>query len=838
LAPWCRLCTALAVALLLGPPAAGQELEPQTLRLQGVLPGGGRTSVTESWATFDFSVTNLSDADRLARVLAFYEGQQDVQYGRDLWVPARSTRASWLLVGPAPEQPARPGTPPEQRISAGRDMQLLLYDRTDGKDHLILPRGVSERVRSRVVLYHKREPYTAIVLDDELPGPPVFGRLPQPESKEEQALRLARTFRAAVGLSETVHIINPGVLPPTPQTFDGVDHVVLASGRLARDPAGMQALRHWLERGGTVWVMLDLVDAEAVAPLVGDALDFEVVDRVSLTGFRVDAPATGERVWQPLPQNHERPVDLVRVLLPPHERAPNTVNGWPAWFVRRVGRGKVVFTTLGPRGWYRERTRNDQPSPFLHFPSLPVPTPPLELVAGELQPPRDEGPFPAEAFRQPLSAQIGYAVLSRGTVGLICGAFLAVALALGVALRRWRRPELLGWLGPAAALAATAAFLVLGEASRRAAPPTLAVAQVADAVPGTNEAAVQGLLAVYRPDSGLAEIGAAQGGFFDLDMTGIEGQTRRLVLTDQNAWHWENLDLPAGVRFAPFHSTVPTTKPLAAVARFGPEGLDVTVAPGPFEEVGDVLLQVPGDRNLAARPGPQGAFRAGPAEVLSADRFVTGALLTDQQQRRQALYREFLKRPMTARPDPPPTLLAWAKPVDLHFTLAPGGRTDGTALLVFPLRFQRPAAGAVVTIPGPLVSYRRVVREGLIRPQRDARTGIEQDLRFQLPPAVLPFQVERARFLAKIEAPSRRVTVSGRAGDKLVEIGTAESPLDPIEIDIKDGALLRLDDQGGLQLNLKLSDSLQAHPGGRGGGAEDDAWKIEYLELEVKGRAE
>src|SRR5207244_13167066 len=127
--------------------------------------------------------------------------------------------------------------------------------------------------------------------------------------------------------------------------------------------------------------------------------------------------------------------------------------------------------------------------------------------------------------------------------------------------------ERVGWLGPAAGLGATGVFVGLAESSRRSAAPTVAVAQIVHPVPGMREAAVHGLLAVYRPESGTAAIGAGQGGFFDLDMAGCEGQTRRLTLTDMDAWHWENLTLPAGIRTAPFHCTVSTTEPIKAVAR-------------------------------------------------------------------------------------------------------------------------------------------------------------------------------------------------------------------------------------------------------------------------------
>src|SRR6266478_5631651 len=93
---------ALGAALLLAPAARAQQPEPLRFRLTGVLSGGARTSLTESWGQLDFQLTNLSDGDRQARVLAFYANAPDAQVGRDLWVPAHATIDSWLAIGPAP----------------------------------------------------------------------------------------------------------------------------------------------------------------------------------------------------------------------------------------------------------------------------------------------------------------------------------------------------------------------------------------------------------------------------------------------------------------------------------------------------------------------------------------------------------------------------------------------------------------------------------------------------------------------------------------------------------------------------------------------------------------
>ncbi len=816
------ICSCFVAGIAWPAAARSQETGRSDLEIEKVVPSGVRSTATESWGTYEFRLTNRGDTDRLARVLVLYNGRPDIQYGRDVWVPAHSAVSTWMLVGPA--------TP--QEFGASRNIQFLLYDRTDGKERLILPPG-EERVRERGVLYRKREPFTAVLLDTDIPEENVFGRLPQPDSPDDEALRLVRVFRSVAKLSEYVQRITDDTLPAMPEAFDGIDHFVLASNRVVNDLAGMRALRRWVQQGGKLWVMLDRVDPDNLAPLLGEALDFQLVDRVSLTRFQMATESTDKRVSEPV-QQHERPVTLARILLPASEHGRNAVNGWPTWFTRPLGRGTIVFTTLGPRGWYRPREPREPASPYPLYPTLPIPRGPLERLAGELQPAREEDPFPAEAFHKPLVEEIGYSILNRRTVGLIFGAFLASTLVVGALLRRSRRPELVGWLAPVAALGSAAAFVALGETSRHAAAPTVAVAQIVEPVAGTEEAALHGLVAVYRPDSGPADLAAEQGGLFEMDMAGIEGQTRRFVLDDRDAWHWEGLSLPAGVRFAPFRFTTPTQEPMTATAHFGPDGLVGKVAAGPFQNPGDALLVTPSGRNLAVTLDQDGSFRAGAADVLLRNQFLAGALLTDRQQRRQELYREFSQRSGPFRQPDQAVLLAWADSLDMHFRLATDARTVGSALLVFPLRLERSSAGERVIIPGALLSCRRILETGPVRPVQVSDLRMEQDLRFQLPAALLPFKIEKARFLAKIEAPGRRVGVAAGPPGQSKEVFQVESPLEPLQIEIPGESLL-IDASGGLHIQLFISEPLKAGDKTLSG---SDKWNIDYLELEVTGQAE
>ena len=810
-APRFAPCLTLVLLMMTGTAARGQDAP---LFLQGIVPGGVRTSATESWGTFTFTVTNPNPVGRAARILVFYPERPDVQFGRDVSVPAESSLSAWLPVGPAPKQ-----TP-----QFGRNVESLLYDRTAGQDRLLLPR-TEERARSRAVLYRLREPTTAFLFDDADTSTGEPGDLIRPDSPASQALMLARVLRQAGDLSESVSVVPGRFLPPMPEAFDGIDHFVLAGNRLAADPPGLEALRRWVQHGGKLWVMLDLVEPQVVAALLGEDVDFQVVDRVGLTTVQLlrlkgDPVAVAAR-------DLEQPVDLVRVLPSEADRVLHTVNGWPASFTRQVGRGKVLFTTLGPRGWHRPRTILDPASPFPTVPELPVPFLALAELAAELRPRFATHPFTAENLRPLLNEEIGYTVIERRTVAAILGAFVLALIVLGIGLRRSRRPELVGGLGPAAAVMAAGLFLVLGEASRQAVPPTIAVAELVDPVLGTGEAAVNGLFAVYRPDSGLAQIGARRGAVLDLDAAGLEGQTRRRVQTEADAWHWDQLALPAGVRSGPFRATARTGR-MTAVARFGPDGIEGRLDAGDFRNPADAIIIGPAREPVAVRLAAGGSFVVRTADALAAGQFLAGTVLTDRQQRRQTVYRQLLTGPWPEHMEGRDLLLAWAEPPEIPFTAAEGARTVGTALLMIPLEFERPAAGVRVTVLPAFLPYRRVAEGGLGQPTLDATTPVDMRLRFQLPASVLPLTVERVTFVARAKTPGWRFSVAGYADGKLVPLHSADSPVEPVRVEIADPRVLQLDPQGGLHLNVAV---------GNGGAAGlDTRWKIESMTLEIVGR--
>lgn len=823
----------VALALVLSPAAArGQEPRQPVLELQAGLPAGGRTFVTEAPGVMQFTVANPTAADKEARVVVYYASRPEVQYARDVWVPARATMGVWMPVGPAPESADR----------SSRELRLLLYERDGGDARRVMP-SADDRFRSRPVMYRPRSPTTAVMVD--LDGPNALPR-------DSEAVRFARVARLAIDLPPVVSVVPDGPLPPTAESLDGVDVLAVAGNRLAADPPGRAVVRRWVEHGGTLWVMLDKTDLATVAAVLGDEFDLSAVGPAGLTTVRVGRPGGDTEV-----RTEEVPVPLARVVASPADQVAAAVDGWPAAFSRRFGRGKVVFTALAGRGWFRPRkvdpnaaqprppvamgkggpprtTTGDPLSPDPDTPDLPVPLPQMSLLAGELHPPPEADPLPAEAFRPLLNADIGYEVVGRGTAAAVLGGFVLALAGLGVGLRRGARPELAGWAAPGLAVAAAGVFVGLGERSRLAVPPTAAAVGFADPVPGTGEIATAGLYAVFHPASGPVTLGTRTGGDFTLDTAGLDGQTRRRTQSDTDVWAWDGLSLPAGVRSGAFRGTVAGR--VEAVARFGPAGVEGRFDPGPFTEAADAVILTPARDPVPVRVAADGTFAVAAGDGPPPGQYLAGAVLTDAQQRRQAVYRRLLNPtkevdgktvdvPLPRHLRNRDLFFVWATPPGLPVTPDAGARVAGTALVTAPLRFEPPPAGTRVVVPRGFVVGRRVTAVGREPLLTTAPFAVETKLRFQVPPSVWPLKVEGATFHLRIRAAGRRVAVGGGGRPLFEGVG----PTEAVRVGITDPARLTPDADGGLYLDFSI---------GKAAEGSDAAWVVESIGLDVVGVTE
>ena len=523
----------------------------------------------------------------------------------------------------------------------------------------------------------------------------------------------------------------------------------------------------------------------------------------------------------------------------------HSIDGWPASAVVRRGRGKILITTLGPAGWYRDRNLTltqrpresatpgaptgasiDPPSPFPSVPDLPVGINELDAIAGEFKP--SEHPFTPDDMRSLLTDEIGYSVPPRGLVVGIFGAFIASLFGVGFLIRRSKQTAMVALIGPLAAFLAAGAFVAFGISARQSVPPTVATAEIVEIAPGGQEASIRGLFATYQPESGPIKLSANSGTILDLDMSGIEGQTRRRVWTDRDAWYDENLSLPAGVRLGSFRGTR-TTGTVAATATFGPEGVRGQFLPGVFLNPSDAIFVTPNRDRSAVRLAADGKWETGSQDLLSGDRYVAGLVLSDRQQRRQDVLRKLLASASPESIAGRDTMLVWASTADVPIAVGEGAKTVGNSLIFVPIEWQRPAPSTRVSIPVAFLPYRRLEQGNLRALTMDSTYPIDSRIRFQLPPAVLPLTIERAVLHVKARCPFRAVTLNGYTGDVPTKLLRVDGPSETITQEIVDPKYLQIDATGGLHVGLVIGKDESDSP------RSDTPWAVESIGLEIVG---
>ena len=856
-----KLCRGLGLlacvgCLVAGNPAWGQKSEPRGGSSISVVTGtGAHLYAPGKWGIFDVILSNSHDDTRELLVTTYFVDEPTLQYGRRVWVPPRSQMRTWypILIPTEVSEGARRTGTRTLVTDAGQKSEVLIRSDSGHLQH------------DGSLQVAKAGPVTGII------------DIPKDATEEDELgpVELLIAVQSAELLIRQNTMLADDNFAPGEESLHALDQLVMVDGRVAGDEAGLEAIRRWLFGGGHLWVMLDRVDSRVLELILGDDIACEVIDRVGLTSVRIESAEQDQsrRSNQP----HDRPVDFVRVAVTDADIA-YTVDGWPAAFWKPCGEGWLLVTTLGARGWTRSRTEADD------APAVPVAGPPgpagaLQIGGGAQPPPpaantdnaagkgkfvvlpsmkglaaKFFGPRPApllpSAVLEPqLAEYVGYSIPPRWQiVTLLSGVSLGVA-GLGSFLWRRARPERLGWVGPGLAVAVSAVLVLLGRHYRHAVPATVASIQFVQAPPGSDDVRVQGVAGLFSPEGGTATIAGDRGGWLMPEMTGLEGSARRMVWTDMDKWRWENLRELAGLRSAKFLAPAATTERLEASATFGPAGIEGRLHLGPRRVATDAMLATR-DGRIAVHVRNDGGFSAANEDVFAPGQFLEGALWTDEQNRRARILQMLLKNPLRQEFPAAPQLLFWTDPWDLGFQFDDGQNLLGAALVALPLHWERPPPGTQVTIPAPLLPYRATAGpDGLVPGLWDYRKRRWQEkslpsatwLRFQVPPMLLPVEVERARVSLEVSGPVGKLEIAGlgqKDGGQKGAVPLRSPWIDPwgkLSLEITQADLLPISADGGLLLRVSAGDPerpqlTQPDPADS---SKTVTWKIESLSLEL-----
>ena len=906
-----------ALCCLLFSTAAAQEDKPA---LAGV---GGAAGIGQyppsTWGVAATSIRNPTSSEKYLLVTFNFDDTPTLQFAADVWVPPNSRRSIWMPIRTNQfeiEEFRAISLPLRQQLfdrSTGKDVELgqaqgmitaardrwitgMLADGDDDDDDQI---SVALSMR-RAVEYSQRMAYlneralpTMVAGWQGMNGLVIAKRELALDSAQTQALR--QWLLSGGKLWVMVDQIDPQVMSQllgetwSVEVVDQVEMstVMVEGAKSSAVPAHRIAIDDDL---------LLTIDGQKVAKLSMD----ETARKRELNNFRsrleklldrdhrreavgvsirisgavsgdvvtdlIDAVRATGAIDAQVSRDHEVPVDFVRVLQRDFE-VVHTQNGWPASLRKPVGKGWLMLTTLGARGWMEPRLvpqtnvdgteAKDNKGRRMMMRGHIAHRPMRDLADWFHQDRREQVLSPA-SFDAYLGEQIGYSIVGRGTVLWVLMMFTMALLVAGLWLSRSGRLEHLAWVGGAMAVVVTLVLIVVGQANRSSVPMTVAQAQYVQIASDQQQASSSGLITIYNDGSGEtnATLGAEAGGLI-LPADLSENLTRqvRMVWTDFDRWHWENIGLLSGANTrAIFEHVTPLKQPVNAKLTFDADGAVMRVDSGELGELSNILIATPLGV-LATRQATGGAIIAGPGDALAPGQFVAAGVIDDSQRRRQDVLRSLMGREQhsgTAQgpgkaasfaiagrqrsvPFPEsPTLLAWADALPMGFVLPDAKQQLGSALVSIPITIERPAVGTKVTIPAAFLSY-RVVRGQygptpavFIEEQRAWNNSSGPGtlpLSFQIPKELVPLKTEAGRFRLDISAPNTVVEVLVDRDGTLAALATQQSPEGLIELDVPVGDL-KVSNSGELMIIVRVK---YLNP------ADRSLWQIRRVSLEVQG---
>ncbi len=780
-------------------PVCAQQSEPAVRGVERVNLSTGGLGVyrPEMWGAVKISLRNPQDSEVNLLAATHFLGDPTLQYGRRLWMPPQSRMVIWHPIR-MPPLPMRASTLGELDPGEGKFFELRsqVMSTEGGTETLAISESGALHF-DQSLLIASDEVTTAVIAK---PGVEESGRVPSANPQD-----LILTSRYERGLTHNLVMLNDEQATAAEESLGALDHLVIYDDRLVNDLARITSIRRWVTGGGKLWIMADQVSPELLNALLGEQSSLNVISRAELMHVKVES-ALGASASAPFERDLDQPVTLVRVVADGFSPA-FMCDGWPAALWKSCGNGRILVTTLGADGWLRPRLdRDPDPDRGSSFRTWFFPEQPLNILAAEFFVHHPAPCLPAGIAEETVQGMIGYRVPSRGLVIGALMSFTGLIVVVGLWLARRGRLERLGLAIPVFSLVTAGLLVFTGMKTRAEIPHATSVVQMVQAVPGTDDVHITGTVGVFtRDDSNVVTPQGAWGGWSVPEMKGLEGTTRRLVWSDLDKWSWEKLTRKPGLRTVSFQASGHVNRPLRATATFAdgmwggtlqlPEGVTPSDA---------ILATSAGRIGLTIEPNGRWTISQ---EQLGVDQFLAATVLSDEQQRRTRLLSQILAPVAGLAPPVIPTIYAWTAPWPEAISVGDPAAA-GSAVVAVPLEWQPLPAGAQLTIPRVLLTYREILGPDGNRPSGffdpRSRQWLERSgpnsgwVAFDVPAELLPLQTRQVEVTFKVTGPVGRLELSGYRDGQLHSIQVWNHPVGTLQHTVTDRSLMPIDSTGRL----------------------------------------
>lgn len=849
---WLLILVALNVGPISSPAqeATPPTPDPNSPRLQTMSTIGMANFVRNRWGALRLVLVNPSDKDREILVSAYATGRESDQYGKRVWVPANSRIRTWFPFLAAVPEEAPPGSADPNGGAAAAtatpaaaagpltepplELRAWVTDVTDGGSTTIAT--ITNEIQQVIfVNLAPREPRTAFLYSG-----PLYG-----EENRNMVYESAVAFRLAAKNSRRLYEMVPGEIPDDASVLATYDNMIVAGDQMNLSTGVVDALRGWVMAGGALWIMTESVELDWVRRLVGESVELERVDDTTLETIRWHQASNSTA--PDVTTEHEDPIRFRRLHVS-GARVEWTVDGWPAIFSVPMGRGRVIFSTIEARGLVRRPRQGDIPAGNVGdrafnelrrtmYTSDFVVEDPIKATVDEFFQKSTVPTLPQASTRDYVMSHVGYQVPSRWTVFGVLSAFcLALGIAGWVAVRGGHPVAMLG-VAPALALGAAGVLYGMGANSRDRVPMTVAEFQIVNASEGGTGLDVSGAGGVYVATNEPLRIRGLESGAFRWERSSSSNETRRQVWVDSAHWEQENVVLPVGLTHYGMSRVETLPKAVEAEATFDERGVVGTLRWPGVAEPSDGLIVF---EHLFAPVRFEGnQFRILADDRLAEGQFTLATSLDDEQQRRQSIYRRLLAD-QGGWEILRPTLYFWHDGRGGAPEVPGVERSAGGMLGSIPLRIQPPPPNTQVRIPQGLLRVRtgadpRGERPSLLYSWRSGEWVPNKSdgrvyLRFEIPEALRPIQLERAEVSLDLVAETRRVAVLAVSADGAErELTAIDEPAGTVTVTVTDLQELGLNDSGEWVLGLDIAN--QESSGVR------PAWSLSNVRVDLSGKA-